>query len=283
MVKGRISFVKDAKKKKKSRRDEENILSKDIDIDEEMRFLEKMTEKSGVQREMSNINYSKSFIKNLKFKPQKYKGTYLPYHLRWIFGNSMKNNEISLVQEVKALETEIIRLKQIKLLNREFRRIAGIQISQNAKFCACCKKNEPRNHTCPHNFCKEDCVRKKVEAQFASSFSNRTGHRQTRGLYSDKGAFGEYQRKERKFLFATKKESYNQYLDDLKAEEQYRLSKSIFIIKKIPKNEEMAEILKKRQIHNKSDIKIEIENTSSYEENESNSYNENEEYEESEE
>ena len=152
------------KKFKKIKRDEENILSKDIDMAEEIKNLERINDRSGVQREMSNINYSKSFIKSLKFKPQKYKGQFLPYHLRWIFGNSMKNNEISLVQEVKALETEIIRLKQMKLLNREFRKIAGLPYGITSKLCSCCKKMERSNHDCSHLYCEgEKCTKKKNE------------------------------------------------------------------------------------------------------------------------
>ena len=82
------------KKKKKTksnrRRDEENILSKDIDVEEEMKELEKMTENKGVKpRDLSNVNISKNFVKNIKFKPMKYKGNFLPYHLRWIFHNTV--------------------------------------------------------------------------------------------------------------------------------------------------------------------------------------------------
>ncbi len=206
MTKGLV-MQKD-KKKKKIRKDQENVLSKDIDVEEEMKFLEKMNEKSGIQREMSNINYSKSFIKNLKFKPQKYKGTLLPYHLRWIFSNSNKNNEISLVQEVKALETEIIRLKQMKILSREFRRIAGItQAHPNSKPCPCCRKTEMKNHPCSHNFCDTNCVRKKVEEQFNNTFSLRT-NRPVKGLYNDKDNLNE-QPKKPKFLFTTMKEEKN--------------------------------------------------------------------------
>lgn len=208
MGKSRIGFTKESKKKKKYRRDEENILSKDIDVEEEMKFLEKMTEKSGVQREMSNVNYSKSFVKNLKFKPHKYKGNYLPYHLRWIFGNSVKNNEISLVQEIKALETEIVRLKQQKVLNREFRRIAGLNVnyqSASKSLCPCCKKYEQKNHCCSHTFCEVNCVRKKAEAQFANTFSSRT-NRITKGLYNELKRDDLFKGRDRKALFMTKVE-----------------------------------------------------------------------------
>lgn len=202
------------KKKKKIKKDEENVLSKDIDVEEEMKFLEKMNEKSGIQREMSNINYSKSFVKNLKFKPYKYKGTYLPYHLRWIFGNQIKTNEISLVQEIKALETEILRLKQQKLLNREFRKIAGLsQLNPNVKLCVCCKKVEPKNHLCSHSFCEENCIRKKVENQYNNTFSLRTTttNRNIKGLYDNKLTFGSFstgndiEPKKMKLYFATKR------------------------------------------------------------------------------
>ncbi len=123
-------FKKPLKKKKTKtsrKKDEENILSKDIDVEEEMKELERMNESRGLKpRDISNINYSKSYIKNLKFRPQKYKGNYLPYHLRWVFNNSVKPNEIALIQEIEALENEINRLKQMKLMNREFRKIANL-------------------------------------------------------------------------------------------------------------------------------------------------------------
>ena len=53
---------------------------------------------------IANLNFTKNIVKNLKFKPYKYKGNYLPYHLRWIFNNSVKTNEIVLIQEIEALE-----------------------------------------------------------------------------------------------------------------------------------------------------------------------------------
>jgi hypothetical protein len=90
--------VKQNKKKKNKfnkKKDEENILSKDIDVEEEMKELEKMNESRGVKlRDTSNINFSKNYIKNLKFRPNKYKGNYLPYHLRWVSNNSVVNNAL---------------------------------------------------------------------------------------------------------------------------------------------------------------------------------------------
>jgi len=91
-----------------------------------MKELERMNDnRGGKPRDISNLNYSKNNIKNLKFRPQKYKGNYLPYHLRWIFSNSVKSNEIALIQEIEALENEIMRLKQMKAMNREFRKLAN--------------------------------------------------------------------------------------------------------------------------------------------------------------
>ncbi len=100
--------VKKKKAKVTRKKDEENILSKDIDVEEEMKELECMNENRGMKpRDISNINYSKNYLKNLKFRPQKYKGNHLPYHLRWIFNNSVKSNEIALIQEIEALEVSI--------------------------------------------------------------------------------------------------------------------------------------------------------------------------------
>ena len=86
--------LKNSKKKKKNKsnrkRDEENILSKDIDVEEEMKELERMTENKGFKpRDLTNVNTSKNYIKNIKFRPMKYKGNFLPYHMRWIFHNTV--------------------------------------------------------------------------------------------------------------------------------------------------------------------------------------------------
>jgi hypothetical protein len=99
------SKIKKKKTKAARKKDEENILSKDIDVEEEMKEIERMNENRGMKpRDISNINYSKNYLKNLKFRPQKYKGNYLPYHLRWVFNNAVKSNEIALIQEIEALE-----------------------------------------------------------------------------------------------------------------------------------------------------------------------------------
>ena len=102
-------FKKPKNKKKKiktsRKKDEENILSKDIDMEEEIKQLDRMNENRGFKtRDISNLTYAKSYMKNLKFKPHKYKGSFLPYHLRWIFNNSVKQNEVVLIQEIEALE-----------------------------------------------------------------------------------------------------------------------------------------------------------------------------------
>ena len=92
MAKKRISLkINDKKKKKKQkgtrRKDEENILSKDIDIEEEMKDIENHIDDKPSSK-TSNLKFQgQNFIRNLKFKPQKYKGNHLPYHLRWILNN----------------------------------------------------------------------------------------------------------------------------------------------------------------------------------------------------
>jgi len=91
------------KKKKKTKtnrkKDEENILSKDIDVEEEMKELERMTENKGFKpRDLTNVNISKNYIKNIKFKPMKYKGNFLPYHLRWIFHNTVVGNSKIIIK-----------------------------------------------------------------------------------------------------------------------------------------------------------------------------------------
>jgi hypothetical protein len=97
-------MLKKRKAKAARKKDEENILSKDIDVEEEMKELERLGERKNVKTRDAYMDYTKSSIKNLKFKPQKYKGSFLPYHQRWIFNNSVKSNEIVLLQEIEALE-----------------------------------------------------------------------------------------------------------------------------------------------------------------------------------
>jgi hypothetical protein len=94
------------KKKNKSNRkkDEENILSKDIDVEEEMKELERMTDSKGLKtRDLTNVNISKNYIKNIKFKPMKYKGNFLPYHLRFIFHNTAVKILFILIMEFKKI------------------------------------------------------------------------------------------------------------------------------------------------------------------------------------
>lgn len=94
------------KKKIKTTRkkDEENILSKDIDVEEEMKEIERLGERRLAKTREAHMNYTRGSIVNLKFKPQKYKGSFMPYHLRWIFNNTVKSNEIVLLQEIEGLE-----------------------------------------------------------------------------------------------------------------------------------------------------------------------------------
>jgi hypothetical protein len=85
-----LNFNNKKKKKTNRKKDEENILSKDIDVEDEMKELELLTVNKGVKpRDLTNVNISKNFVKNIKFKPMKYKGNFLPYHLRWIFQNTV--------------------------------------------------------------------------------------------------------------------------------------------------------------------------------------------------
>lgn len=103
--------VRSKKKPKKvvKRKDEENILSKDINIDDDMKDFERINENRQVkQRDLTNLKVTQNYVKNLKFKPMKYKGNYLPYHLRWILSNSVKSNEIVLIQEIEALEVTLL-------------------------------------------------------------------------------------------------------------------------------------------------------------------------------
>ena len=82
------STFKKPKRKLKFGKDEENILSKDIDIEAEMNEYEKMNEHITEAKE-NLLNIPRSFVKSQKFKPTKYKGNFLPFHLRWILNSSV--------------------------------------------------------------------------------------------------------------------------------------------------------------------------------------------------
>ena len=143
----------------KQKKDEENILSKDIDIEEEMKYF---LDKKNILKPREDLK-SHFTIKNLKFRPQKYKGNYLPYHLRWIFNNNVKSNEIVLLNEIEALENEISRLKKMKIVNRECRKISGLPFGVSTIFCNCCHLVEKKKHNCSHKFCNENCPKKKTD------------------------------------------------------------------------------------------------------------------------
>ena len=142
----------------KGKKDEENILSKDID-DDNIRYMMD-TKKNLKPREDIKSSFT---LKNLRFKPQKYKGSFLPYHLRWIFNNNVKTNEIVLLHEIEGLEHEINRLKCLKLINRECRKIAGLPFGITTNFCQCCHLFEKKKHDCSHKYCNNNCPKKKVE------------------------------------------------------------------------------------------------------------------------
>ena len=142
----------------KGKKDEENILSKDLD-DDNIRYMMD-TKKNIKPREDLKSSFT---LKNLRFKPQKYKGSFLPYHLRWIFNNNVKTNEIVLLQEIEGLENEINRLKCLKLVNRECRKLAGFPFGINTIFCQCCRLFDKKKHDCTHKYCNNNCSKKKQE------------------------------------------------------------------------------------------------------------------------
>ena len=142
----------------KAKKDEENILSKDID-DDNIRYMMD-TKKNLKPREDLKSSFT---LKNLRFKPQKYKGSFLPYHLRWIFNNNVKTNEIVLLHEIEGLEHEINRLKCLKLVNRECRKISGLPFGITTTFCQCCHLFEKKKHDCSHKYCNNTCNKKKLE------------------------------------------------------------------------------------------------------------------------
>ena len=151
----------------KSEKDEENILSKDIE-DDNIRYMMD-TKKNLKPREDLKSSFT---LKNLRFKPQKYKGSFLPYHLRWIFNNNVKSNEIVLLNEIEGLENEINRLKALKLINRECRKLAGLPFGITTTFCQCCHLFERKKHDCSHKYCNDNCTRKKAEELVSNLLKN---------------------------------------------------------------------------------------------------------------
>ena len=151
----------------KGKKDEENILSKDID-DDNIRYMMD-TKKNVKPREDLKSSFT---LKNLRFKPQKYKGSFLPYHLRWIFNNNVKTNEIVLLHEIEGLENEINRLKCLKLINRECRKIAGLPFGITTAFCQCCHLFEKKKHECSHKYCNNNCPKKKAEELMQNLIKN---------------------------------------------------------------------------------------------------------------
>ena len=151
----------------KNKKDEENILSKDIE-DDNIRYMMD-TKKNLKPREELKSSFT---LKNLRFKPQKYKGSFLPYHLRWIFNNNVKSNEIVLLNEIEGLENEINRLKILKLVNRECRKLAGLPFGITTNFCQCCHLFEKKKHDCSHKFCNDNCPRKKAEESINNYIKN---------------------------------------------------------------------------------------------------------------
>ena len=143
----------------KSKKDEENILSKDIDVEEEMKYI---LDARKILKPREDLKSSFT-LKNLKFRPQKYKGNHLPYHLRWILNNNVKSNEFVLFNEIEALEHEISRLKTMKLINRECRKIAKLPFGICTNFCQCCHLVEKKKHNCTHQYCGPNCPRKKLD------------------------------------------------------------------------------------------------------------------------
>ena len=165
----------------KSKKDEENILSKDIE-DDNIRYMMD-TKKNLKPREDLKSSFT---LKNLRFKPQKYKGSFLPYHLRWIFNNNVKTNEIVLLNEIEGLENEINRLKTLKLINRECRKIAGLPYGITTNFCQCCHLFEKKKHDCSHKYCNDNCQKKKVEELMSNLLKNNKSKEYKDNISKDK-------------------------------------------------------------------------------------------------
>lgn len=98
-----------------------------------------------------------------------YKCIQLPEHLKWINVHG-KANEIQLMQEIEALDTEIKRLKEAKALHKEYRRFACMPIGVMSKPCQCCRGWSKKKHFCSHQFCDKPCKKHEQEqAQMLAS------------------------------------------------------------------------------------------------------------------
>lgn len=91
-----------------------------------------------------------------------YKCIQLPEHLKWINVHG-KTNEIQLLQEIEALDTEIKRLKEVKALHKEYRRFACMPIGVMSKPCQCCRGWSKKKHFCTHQYCEKPCKKNESE------------------------------------------------------------------------------------------------------------------------
>jgi len=80
-----------------------------------------------------------------------YKGIQIPYHLKWLTLYS-RTNESVLMQEIEALELELMRLKEAKVIHKEYRRYAQMPLGVLSKPCTCCRKWEKKKNWCSHQY-----------------------------------------------------------------------------------------------------------------------------------
>ena len=85
-----------------------------------------------------------------------YKGIQIPKHLKWITIYS-RTNESVLMQEIEALELELMRLKESKVIHKEFRRFAQMPLWVMSKPCTWWRKWEKKKHWCSHQFWIKPC------------------------------------------------------------------------------------------------------------------------------
>lgn len=96
-----------------------------------------------------------------------YKGVQLPQHLKWVtLTGSLysKVNEVTLQHEIDALELEIMRLKEAKIIHKELRRVVQMPLGVMSRPCTCCRKWEKKKHWCSHEYCPKPC-RKQCDEQ----------------------------------------------------------------------------------------------------------------------
>ena len=75
----------------------------------------------------------------------------------------MSSTHDRVLQEIEALDAEVRRLKEVKVMHKEFRRYSCMPIGVMSKPCACCRGWTKKKHLCTHKFCDKPCRKQDQE------------------------------------------------------------------------------------------------------------------------